>query len=193
MVLNQKTIRAHSHTPEQNYAHQKWCTQLGGVDITDNSDIHLGPNTNDAIFCKITDETKFLQTIPYATMGSINDVGEPQLSVEVDSDIISRLSQLSLNGTFQAFAQTGTVKMYQNWYATGTGVYKDVNTQAGIKEEAPSFGCLATTEDYVGSGTLTATMPCGPSQGVPSTYDYATACVNGGGCVQDKGLISFSK
>ncbi len=63
----------------------------------------------------------------------------------------------------------------------------------GICQEAPSFGCSATNEAYVGSGTMTATMPCGASQGVPSTYDYATACVNGSGCVQDKGIISFSK
>jgi hypothetical protein len=191
-LQNQKTILAHTHTQEQNILHQKYCSQLGGIDITDDSDIHIGPNTTDAIFCKITDKNKFIQIIPYATMGVVNDAGEPQISNIADSDVITQLDRLIPNGTFRAVAANGTVKMNQNWYATGTGIYDDVNAQSSIKEEAPSFGCYATNEAYVGSGTLTATMICGPSQ-VPSTYNYATACVNGSGCAQDKGIINFQK
>lgn len=189
---NQKPNLAHTHTQQQNITHQKYCSQLGGIDITDDSDVQMGPNTIDAIFCKITDKNKFLQMIPYATSGIANDAGEPQINNIADSDVLTQLSQFAPNGTYRAVAANGTVKMNQNWYATGTGIYDDVNNQASIKEEAPSFGCYATNQAFVGSGTLTATMICGPSQ-VPSTYNYATACVNGSSCVQDKGIINFQK
>lgn len=189
-VQNQKTTLAHTHTQEQNSSHQKFCDQLGGVDISDDSDIQMGTNTIDAIFCKITDRTKFLRTIPYATMGNVNDAGEPQLSSAVDSsDIITQMSQLAPNGTFRAYASNGTVKMGQNWYCTGTGDYLDVYTQVSVREEVPTFGCSASNGGYITSGTVSATAVCGPRQGVTSTFNYATACA--GGCAQAKGTINF--
>jgi hypothetical protein len=190
---NEKIIKAGSHTQQQKILYQKYCGAIGGVDITDNSDINLGPNTVDAIFCKITDENKFAKTIPYATSGSINSDGSLQLSNNIDSDMVTSLSKLNKLGTYSAQAANGTVSMYTNWYTTGIGYYNNVNAQSSIKEEVPTFGCFATNEAYVGSGNLTATAICGPSQGITSTYNYATACVNGAGCVQSKGTIYFSK
>jgi hypothetical protein len=140
-----------------------------------------------------SNENKFIQTIPYATIGTISGNGNLQLSNNLDNDIIDNLSKLSTFGSYSAQAANGTVNMYQNWYATGAGHYNSVNAQSSIKEEAPSFGCYATNEAFVGSGTLTATMICGPSQGVTSTYNYATACVSGAGCVQDRGIVNFKK
>lgn len=189
----ERTIKAGSHTLQQKVVYQKYCTAIGGVDITDSLDINVGPNTLDAVFCKIMDENKFIKNIPYATNGSIAPNGDLQLSNNADSDIINNLSKLNAMGSFSAQAANGTVAMYQNWYATGAGYYRDVNAQSSIEEKVPAFGCSASNAAYVGSGQLTATVICGPSQGVPSTYNYATACVAGSSCVQASGIVYFKK
>lgn len=195
-VMSPETIvKAGSHTAVENAMHQTYCSELGGVDITDNSDIHMGPNTVDAIFCKITDKNKFLHSIQYAMVGTTNQDGEPQLSNEADSDIISQLSKIGVGGTYWAQAADGTVRMYQLWYCTGTGHYDDVEAQSSIEEQVPAFGCDASNSAYEGDGPaiLTATVTCRASQGTPWTYDYATACVDGSGCVQDRGIINFTR
>lgn len=188
---NNKLISSHSRTQEQNYFHQKYCNQIGGVDITDSLNIEIGQNTIDAVFCKITDENKLIKTIPYASSGTISSMENIELSDIPENNIIANLSKLTAAGTFQAIAANGTVLMYQPWYCTGVGQFNNVNTTSSIKEEAPSFGCSAFNSSYVGSGTLTATIMCSASQGVSSTYNYATACVNGNNCVQSKGIINF--
>lgn len=155
---------------------------MGGVDITDDSDIEIEPNTIDAIFCEITDNNQ------YATIS--NNGSDPQLSNN-NSDIMTGL--LQLGGIYRAYAANATVNMYQLWYCVGEGRFDNVNSQSSIAIEVPAFACSASNSAYMGTGTLTATVICRASQGVTSTYNYATACVGGAGCVRDRGIINFRK
>lgn len=183
-----KTILAHTHTQEENILHQGYCKQIGGVDITDHSDIQLGANTIDAVFCKITDEAKYKSATRYFATGTLNL--DKTLMMSIDPEYSDTVSPYI---SWTAHAANGTVPMYQNWWVRGAGVFSDIqHSSVSVSINVPDFACSASNSDsnFSGSATITAQVTCGASMGRPSTYDFATACVNGS-CVQDRGTIFF--
>jgi hypothetical protein len=186
---NQNIIVAHTHTFQQNILHQSYCNQIGGVDITDNSDVYLGKNTLDATFCKITDDVKYKSMMAYASAGSFNS-----------DDTLLMLSRsfldknaVSSNGTWRSEAANATVPLGSLWWVRGAGYFNNIeHSSVSININVPDFGCSASNgnSNFTGSGQYTAQVTCAATMGRRSTVDIATACVNGS-CVEARGTIYF--
>jgi hypothetical protein len=53
-----RTILRSQQLPEANERHARWCEMHGGVDITNEGDVTLGPNSFDGVVCRSLDPSK---------------------------------------------------------------------------------------------------------------------------------------
>ena len=173
------TIKAKSRSKEENANHQLYCSDLGGVDVTDDNAVQISKDTVDAIFCKVVDDAKFNE---YA----INMKMERNKIVDDKLVMVSILDPIP-NGTWQAFAPSGTVS--GTYYATSAGVFNDLNGEIYVDISIPSDRCGASNQGSVsGSARMTATTICTSWSGGQQP-SYGRACFNNS-CVQDRGWIT---
>lgn len=186
-----KTILAGSRTPEQNLKNQLFCSKLGGVDMTNDSDVVIGENTIDATFCQINESNGYISELPLTGAGVVESDGSISY---LNHEPVSALGAEQVNGgTWRAEAANSTVPMGKQWIVWGSGFFNDIVSSTIFAQiSVPDFNCSATNSktNFTGNATLTARTTCGASQGRVSTKDYASACVNGS-CVQNIGTIFF--
>jgi len=177
-----KTIKAKSRTNEENRNHQLFCNEMGGIDITDTTDIQISNDTIDAIFCQITNKNKFEKYVQNKKLEYTQVTNNKLIKVNPNDSIA--------NGTWQAFAPSGSVN--DQYYATSVGVFNNLSGQAYIDVSVPSDRCSASNQAPInGSGRFTATTICGYfSHGQQPSY--ANACFNGS-CVQNRGWINHTR
>ena len=182
-------IKANSHSIYDNIKHSAYCTQIGGIDITDTMDIRLGINTLDAVFCQIIDDNKYLTALKYASAGILdNDDLISFISKENNT-----LSNKSYPGV-RAEAANSTVPMKQQWWVRCAGYFTNIlNSSIHITVNVPDFGCSAQNGNsrFSGNANLTSQVTCTASQGRPTTKNYVNACINGNQCSQATGTIYF--
>lgn len=174
-----KIIKSKSRTVQENKNHQLFCNEMGGIDITDNTDIQVSNDTVDAIFCQITNSSKFEKYVQNKKFEYFKVINNKLIKINPTESIA--------NGTWQAFAPSGTVS--GQYYATSVGVFNNLSGQAYIDVSVPSDRCSASNQAPInGSGRFTATTICGYlSHGQQPSY--ANACFNGS-CVQNRGRIN---
>lgn len=178
-----KTIKAHSRSIAENLKHKLFCDNMGGKDITDLNDIQLTNNTLDVIFCEIVDNKKFIN---YQYMNNLNFSTH---KVKNGKLLEFSINNPIPNGTWQAYAPTGTVS--GPYYITGVGVFQDLTGTGYIDVSVPSDRCSALNQHYInGTSKLTATILCGMWSGGQQP-SYANACFNNS-CVQDRGWITHN-
>ena len=67
------TIAAHMHNRATNAFHQQYCQAYGGVDITDETDITIGPGNLDAVTCLYTGDLQLLPPHPNPPIPGVQD------------------------------------------------------------------------------------------------------------------------
>lgn len=191
-----KTILAGSRTPEQNLKNQLYCSKLGGIDITNDSDVVIGENTIDATFCQINESNNYnSESIPFNHAGAGAGVVESDGSLTPYSNNETSVNQFNelASGTWRAEAANATLPMGQTWWIRGAGYFNNiVGSTIFTDVRVPDFNCSASNSktNFTGNAQLTAQVQCGASQGRPSTKNYVSACVNGQ-CNQAVGTIFF--
>lgn len=188
------TIPAGSRTLNENKKHADVCQSMGGIDITNDSDIKVGKGTLDIVFCKIVDMVKYNQTESSITgIVDTSDISFQSTYVQSNFDF-DELNGTSGNVTAQA--ANGSVPMNQMWWVQGAGVYSNINHQnVAVSINVPDFGCAGTNplNNLTGGATITVRVYCAPSQGRTSTTDYVSACINtpSKACANASGVIKF--
>ncbi len=174
-----KTIKAHSRKNKENLKHQTYCNNMGGIDITDNSDVQISSGAIDAIFCKIIDDEKFNKYAQSMQWKHSKVVNGKVLETHVDDPMPT--------GEWRAFAPWGTVS--GQYYATSVGLFSELSGTGYLDVSVPSDRCSASNQRRVdGSARFTVTTLCGNWSGGQQP-SYANACFNGS-CVQDRGWIT---
>jgi hypothetical protein len=77
---NSITIPAGSWNTNENQNHASICKNIGGVDVTNDSDINVGENTLDVVSCKIIDMQKY-------------EANNSNVTGEFDNDSNNRISK----------------------------------------------------------------------------------------------------
>lgn len=183
-----RTILRSQQLPEANDRHARWCQQHGGIDITNQGDLTLGPNTVDAIVCQrttpgpgftgayipkgngqitISPDVK-LEKAPSATPPSAPAWTPQQLKEQGKGPNRPLDDQVTRAGapTISIYPNNGyTVYVGELFYAAAYAVFRDfpANTQGRVNMRIPALGC---------SWTWQSTIDINPKQ-----VDGFTGCV----------------
>ena len=165
------TIKAGSHTTEENLYHQQFCAKQGGVDITDKSDFQVGTGTIDVIACKITNLHKLKE---YENNTSV-----------INNNTIKHSWHMNL------MAPNG-VRPQGNYNIIGRVDYYDIPGGEGfIEVGVPADQCSASTrkrwEGVIGREII-HTICRGSTSNIAHTY--TKGCYDGT-CIQKNGVIRF--
>ncbi len=82
-----RTILRSQQLPEANERHARWCQQHGGVDITNEGDVTLGPNSSDAVICRRTDMSAPGFTGAYRPKDGRKDIIDPDATYDISPSI----------------------------------------------------------------------------------------------------------
>ena len=170
-----KTIKAHSRTQAENQKHAELCSKVGAIDVTDNADIQVGENTQDAAVCIGSNNTE-------------NDQGEIK-SLNTQEDIKKNDTLLGISFT-SIYPPSGTTTgPYYSWpianYNNGV-INQTISAEAGV----PADNCYIAGNAGIQttSGFIKLYLSCSRVLGRGATSSYMKAC-SLGFCQQANGTV----
>lgn len=169
-----RTILRSQQLPEANERHARWCTQHGGIDITNQGDLTLGPNTVDAVVCQRVDpgpgfagayipkekgQTTISPDIKIEKAPSIMPSSAPAWTPQQ----LKEQSNKSPGPAEEPMARAGppTISIYPNngynvyvgelFYAAAYAIFRDfpTNTQGRVNMRVPALGCAWTWQALI--------------------------------------------
>ncbi|UDM50065.1 hypothetical protein [Cupriavidus sp. MP-37] len=90
-----RTILRSQQLPEANERHARWCQMHGAVDITNEGDVTLGPNTFDGVVCQSLDPSKPGFSGAYIPKDQSLRIISPDAEMEKAPSIIPQRSGMS--------------------------------------------------------------------------------------------------
>lgn len=168
--LEMHTISAHSRGAEENLKHEQYCNSIGGIDITDKSDVKIAKNTKDAVFCQITDINKYMLATNDSSVLTKNDMP-----------------------TVQAIVRSGAFSPGE-YFVSGIGIFDEVHSECSVGVGVSEDKCFAMTEYAIDGGInvqLFAMIGCEDPRHNISLETRATACAYGGLCRDAYGTVTL--
>jgi hypothetical protein len=175
-------IPPHSRSNAENIKNQKFCEQMGGIDISDDSNMSMSKDTIDAGSCKIVNNDKYRK---------YNEKLKSDIAKGIINNIVTpytgNIENIAQYGSWYGIAPRGTV--YGQYRAYAIGVFNNLVGSSSIELSIPNDRCDSKNEGSVhgGNSQMITWAACGAWSG-GSIPAYAIACYNGD-CVQDVGYI----
>ena len=187
-----RTVLAGSHTAVENEKHSKDCQSIGGIDITNDSDIKVAQDTADIEFCKIVDKAKY--NLSKYDVAGIDGVDSTSIQGSYNEYGVNPIGLLG--GSVTAYAPNATIPFNVKWWIQGAGDFSDLlHNNVYVSVSVPDLSCGGTNpvKNFTGGGTITVKAWCNPSMTRASAPDYVSACIQGSSlvCSNATGLIRF--
>lgn len=182
------TIQPHTRSAAVNAKHAAECAEMGGVDISNSSEMKIGHDVSDAITCKITDMTKYKSYLEHSQRGDAVKQLESQHKLKAGFDV------------YNVFAPSGYYDKAP-YYIGGSAQFhgdNEVRTTAYLGVSG-GYGCTGSSAsaqmiESHSSGTIELRLTCNtiPSN-LPGGFQdsFATACrYSGSYCLDPKTTVT---
>jgi YD repeat-containing protein len=137
---NLRTIQPHTRSAAVNAKHAQECAEMGGVDVSDDSEMQISSNNLDALACKITDTDKYTTYLKANDKHLYHEVN----GKKVEIDVAKLLTMISNSDGIDAIAPSGTYWKAPFTYE-GAGIFPNFTYQGDVKVEVNSFVAIVKT------------------------------------------------